>query len=373
VRRFLAAIGGVAAAVVAGGLLFAWSGLYSVAASKRHFAVTAWFLEFAMRNSVQTHAGDKLPPRLDDPRLIALGAGHYEGGCAPCHGAPGVPRNPIPLQMLPSPPYLADELDWTDAELFWIVQHGIKYAGMPAWVAPSREDEIWAVVAFLRAFPQLSPEQYRHLALGAIAELGDSAEEGRRLAMNGSGSGSLGACARCHGLDGEGGGSGAFPRLSIQEPAYIEAALKAYASGERASGIMQPAAIGLEPSQMTALADFYGRRRTEAAAGATQPTRDLESGQRLAQAGSPEAGIVPCDSCHGSARPPDVPVLAGQYEPFLLKQLRLFKNGVRGGSKAVVMRTVVDRLTDEQLAAAAAYYASLPSSAERSHSSAGGP
>ena len=46
--------GGLAFAGVIGALLFAWSGLYNVAATRGHWAVTDWFLHFAMRNSVKT-------------------------------------------------------------------------------------------------------------------------------------------------------------------------------------------------------------------------------------------------------------------------------------------------------------------------------
>ena len=37
--------------------------------------------------------------------------------------------------MLPPPPSLLDVADtWSDKQLFWIVQNGLKYTGMPAWV-----------------------------------------------------------------------------------------------------------------------------------------------------------------------------------------------------------------------------------------------
>lgn len=55
------------------------------------------------------------------------------------------------MHMLPSPPDLAVAMRrWKERELFWIVKHGFKYTGMPGWVALEREDEIWAVVAFLK-------------------------------------------------------------------------------------------------------------------------------------------------------------------------------------------------------------------------------
>jgi hypothetical protein len=128
---------GLAVAALAGAVLFAWSGVYSVAATAGHYPFFRTFLTFALRQSVQTHVSGIGTPPLDDIAMIRRGAGHYQGGCAPCHGAPGHPRNPIARRMLPEPPYLAPRIrDWTPAELFWIVQHGIKYAGMPAWVAP---------------------------------------------------------------------------------------------------------------------------------------------------------------------------------------------------------------------------------------------
>ena len=53
--------------------------------------------------------------------------------------------------MLPPPPELSKAAkEWKDEELFWIVKHGIKYTGMPSWVAAERDDEVWSVVAFLK-------------------------------------------------------------------------------------------------------------------------------------------------------------------------------------------------------------------------------
>jgi cytochrome c553 len=362
-RRLIAWTGVGVVLVVAGALLFAWSGLYNVAASKGHFAVTAWLLQLAMRSSVQTHAGDVAPPPLDDPRLIAIGAGHYASGCEPCHGSPGRPRNPIALQMLPPPPDLRERLDWTDAELFWIIRNGIKYAGMPAWVAPERKDEVWAIVAFLRRLPALGPEDYRRLAMGDDRR--PAADAGAESAFfEAPTDAPLAACVRCHGLDGEGRANGAFPRLSIQSPAYLEAALRAYASGKRASGIMQPVAAVLDDGARAALAAHYGRARPSTAA--PQDASAADAGRRIALEGEPQAGVVACASCHGASRAADVPALAGQYEAFIIDQLRLFREGVRGGEKAAVMKAVADRMSEAQIAAVASWYASLAEAAPRS-------
>ena len=125
-----------------GGFLFAWSGLYSVAASRGHWPGLSLILKFGMRSSVRTHALGIEAPDLENPALVERGAGYFQGGCAPCHGAPGRPSNPIVHAMLPEPPDLGVAVPtWKANELFWIVKNGFKYTGMPAWAAQDRDDE----------------------------------------------------------------------------------------------------------------------------------------------------------------------------------------------------------------------------------------
>ena len=350
------------AILAVGALVFAWSGLYNIGASQGHWGIARGILALAMRSSVETHAGNIEPPRLDDLALVMRGAGHYEGGCAPCHGAPGRPRNPIPTRMLPEPPYLTDAEKWKPNELFWIVKHGIKYAGMPGWVALERDDEVWALVAFLRRLPGMSAEEYRRLAFGPLASVVPGLAENKRLlAIAGPIGGSLTACARCHGVDGEGRGVGAFPRLSIQTAPYLYEALKSYSVGSRRSGIMQPVAVELKDEDMRALAEYYAELggRSELPPAAQGEGLATELGAALAHRGEAQAGVVACETCHGPSRDPSLPALAGQYADFLEIQLRLFKAGIRGGPNAVVMSSIARQLTDRQIEAVARYYASL--------------
>ena len=149
--------------------------------------------------------------------------------------------------MTPPPPPLGKEVaEWDPAELFYIVKHGIKFTGMPAWPAEHRDDEIWAVVAFLQKPPSLDGESYRRLVegepqavTGAPIEHVLPSESIRPLIRQN--------CSRCHGHDGNGRGTGAFPKLAGQKPEYLFASLAAYASGARNSGIMEPIAAALTP------------------------------------------------------------------------------------------------------------------------------
>ncbi len=239
IRYGLFGLAGVALA----GFLFAWSGLYSIAASRGHWAIVEWALTFGMQSSVRTHAvGIEVPP-LDNDNLATLGAAHFHSGCAYCHGAPGVPRSPVAQAMLPPPPDLSTDMrPWRDREIFWIVKHGIKYTGMPAWVSQQRGDEVWAVVAFLKRLPSLDAAAYRDVAVG---ELWIPTQSGRDIATQEATSEAASACARCHGADKRGTNSDLVPILHGQPVEYLTAALEQYASGQRASGIMQPVASDL--------------------------------------------------------------------------------------------------------------------------------
>ena len=144
---------GIAAAAV-----FAYSGLYNVAATEQHTAPVYWALEWGMRRSVTRHARGIQPPRLDDSTLVRRGLVLYNAHCLQCHGAPGQAPQTYALGLTPVPANLAHVArEWRPEELFWIVKHGIKMSGMPAWEFRLTENEIWEVVAFVRKLPALSP------------------------------------------------------------------------------------------------------------------------------------------------------------------------------------------------------------------------
>jgi len=353
-----------------GALAVTSAGLVSIAASSGHSTTVSWFLHYSMRRAVSTQSlGIKVPDDLFDPGMVLKGAGHYETGCVMCHGAPGRDQSVIVEQMTPKPPFLAPRIDeWEPQELFWIVRHGIKFTAMPAWPARGRDDEVWAVVAFLNELPDMSPQRYRRLALGKEAPGQAAIEAPPRLrAQPDPLAPILANCARCHGEQGEGRGTGAYPALAGQKSAYLLASLRAYASGERASGVMQPVAAGLDDDVLQQLAEHYANlplmARLVRAAGAAQAGDTIARGRELAMRGSREHKIPACVQCHGPAETEHnrmYPLLAGQYPGYLALQLQLFAAGERGGTEyANIMHSATRRLTDEQIRDLAAFYASL--------------
>jgi cytochrome c553 len=368
IRIALAILLLLGAAAAAGAVLFAWTGLYNVAASEGHWPVTRWFLEFAMRRSVSTHAlAVERPPPFSEA-MFRRGLGHFATACAPCHGAPGAPRNEVVRNMVPPPPDLATHAPrWRPQQLFWIVKHGLKYTGMPAWPAQQRDDEVWAMVAFLDRLPELAPEEYEPLARGPAPPvppepmwpLGKLDEPARSA---------LATCARCHGPAGEGDAAAAFPRLAGQSSAYLLETLRSYATGRRPSGIMQPVAVELRSETMQELARAFASIDARAFArpsALAQPDEEaIALGARLARAGVPERAVPACHSCHDTGATlsnPLYPSLAGQPAEYLLDQLRLWQRGVRGGGAAAeIMARLADGLRPSEMEAVAAYFASLP-------------
>lgn len=377
IRHPWLAVGAVATLLAVGALLVVVSGAVPIKASSGHWAITEMFLQFAKRRSVATHAiGIKVPP-LDDRAMVLKGAGHFEGGCRPCHGRPGEPLPKIPQAMTPKSPALASHIGtWTPAELFSIVKHGIKLTGMPAWPALQRDDEVWAMVAFLRVLPDLDRTEYLRLVNGdtpamittpPIEGLAGAPETRVPDADVGAIPAAVtGSCGRCHGVDGRGREGGAFPRLAGQSETYLLSALKAFAGGARHSGIMEPIATGLDELAMRAVVRYYSRLGMSQALPASAPASPSDSmpGAAIAQRGIPAKKVPSCADCHGPTktdRNPAYPELAGQDAAYLVLQLQLFARRERGGSEyAHLMLPVASALTTEQMEAVTGYYASLP-------------
>lgn len=282
---------GLIAVGVAGALFVGWSGFVSIAASSGHFSVTRWFLGWTMENAVETQSMLVAKPEdldLSDPMLVRRAAGHFATGCAACHGAPGVPQSPVVEQMTPSPPRLEDKVgEWSDEELFWIVKNGIKYSGMPAWPTQERDDEVWAQVAFLRALPDMTRDEYADLALGdGLAENDLEAGGETTAALDGIVENAVADCARCHGYDGLGQGeeqaADAFPIIAGQPAPYLYATLLAFALGRRESGFMEPPATRYPPEVLEELARYY----SELPGTAGPPIADIDRGRGLELVGA---------------------------------------------------------------------------------------
>ena len=160
-RHSLATIAVLAVASLLSIGVFIWSGLYNIGADDTHTRPVYSVLQMLRERSIQARAdGIEPPPDLLDAARIRQGAGNYDAMCMGCHLAPGMAGTELSKGLYPAPPNLTTETV-DAAEAFWVIRHGIKASGMPAWGKSMDDEYIWNMAAFLQRLPQLSAEQYQ--------------------------------------------------------------------------------------------------------------------------------------------------------------------------------------------------------------------
>jgi mono/diheme cytochrome c family protein len=161
-------VGGALLVLAGAAAVAIYAGLYNIAADVPHPQPVYWLYETVRNRSVAARARDiVVPTDLDDANRISTGAGLYAEMCSGCHLAPGMKRTEISRGLYPRAPELRRQTDFTPAEQFWIVKHGVKMSGMPAWGVTHDDELLWDVVAFVRQLPELTPERYEILVKNA--------------------------------------------------------------------------------------------------------------------------------------------------------------------------------------------------------------
>jgi mono/diheme cytochrome c family protein len=112
---------------------------------------------------------EQMNPLSDTPENWADGKEAFSHYCVACHGMDG--RNtgvPFADRVSPPIPSLASEdvQRYTDGQLKWILDNGIRPSGMPGSKGILSDDELWSIVIFLRRLPpagsQGVPDSYTH-------------------------------------------------------------------------------------------------------------------------------------------------------------------------------------------------------------------
>ncbi|MFT5755789.1 MAG: hypothetical protein ACI9LM_000501 [Alteromonadaceae bacterium] len=151
-----------------------YSGIVDVAADKPHSDLVYWLLEETRESSIEKAANNIEVPDLTAPELLLTGGVDYEFMCSSCHLKPGQSESDMSVGLYPAPPNLAVSNDnheghqhgddtQADRNNFWVIKHGIKASGMPAWGKTHDDQRIWAMVAFIKRLPTLTAEQYQIL------------------------------------------------------------------------------------------------------------------------------------------------------------------------------------------------------------------
>lgn len=166
-KILLGALGALVVVALGTGVFVRFGGL-NFAADAPHSEIVSNLIAWAREQSIaRAAAGIALPADLSDPERRRRGAGNYAAMCVECHLAPGIENTELRRGLYPVPPSLVEPARETrlvsgDARRFWLIKHGIKASGMPAWSKGGMEDQaIWDLVAFLQELPSLTPASYR--------------------------------------------------------------------------------------------------------------------------------------------------------------------------------------------------------------------
>jgi mono/diheme cytochrome c family protein len=121
--------------------------------------------EFLARNArrlaMPANARATVNPLQPTPQNLRQARLHFADHCAVCHGNDGRGQTMLGRGMYPKPPELglANTQKLSDGELFWIIEHGVRFTGMPAFASHGDADDSWKLVLFIRHLPQLAPQE----------------------------------------------------------------------------------------------------------------------------------------------------------------------------------------------------------------------
>jgi hypothetical protein len=156
---------GLAVLVSAAGL---WYFLNSGVSAKEQPGRLEEFLARGARNmAISRRAKSLTNPVEYSAAVIADGRAHFADHCATCHANDGSGKTAIGQSLWPKAPDMreAPTQNLTDGELFWIIENGIRFTGMPAWNAGTAEGEMasWHLVHFIRRLPKLTLEELEEM------------------------------------------------------------------------------------------------------------------------------------------------------------------------------------------------------------------
>ena len=108
--------------------------------------------------TIPLEAGKMKNPLPETDEVVSQGQEVFLGSCAQCHGPDArgdtnVGRNMAPPAMDLSSPHVQH---WNDAELFWIIQNGVRFTGMPAWKSSISDNDTWKLARFIHHLPSLA-------------------------------------------------------------------------------------------------------------------------------------------------------------------------------------------------------------------------
>jgi len=155
-KNFLLGVICTVVVIIAGVFFIAKRGYVDFAADNPPSDMEKHFAMAAVDASVDRHAPDAKNPITPTEENLVAGAKLFRDNCAGCHGEPSNVDSPFGRSFNPPvPQFFKDAPDMPENQNFYIVQHGTRWTGMPAWKNTLTEQQMWQVVTFLSHIEKL--------------------------------------------------------------------------------------------------------------------------------------------------------------------------------------------------------------------------
>lgn len=186
----------------------------------------------------------------------------------------------------------------------------------------------------------------------AVTAIGGDAVAGKTKAA---------ACGGCHGMDGNS-LIAMYPKLAGQNEAYIVKQVKDFkANTDRQNPIMLGMVAALTDKDAADIGAYFQSQSIKDAA--PFDADKIAAGREMYKGGDLQRGIPACQSCHGPAGAGTAgigfPHVGGQYVDYTVAQLKAFKDGSRKNDAKMLMRSIVEKMSEADMVAVANYIASL--------------
>ena len=185
--------------------------------------------------------------------------------------------------------------------------------------------------------------------------------DGFKSGDSSAGSDLVGSCVACHGADGNSVNTD-WPKLAGQNEKYLYEQLKYFKSGERNNALMMtvtPYLQTLNDKDLLDIAAFYSSN-VSTGGQAKNDEELLELGTKLYRFGDIKKQIPACTSCHSvygdGNNLANYPSVAGQQVGYLVSSLKAYRSKERNaGEQSLVMQSIAENLTDNEIDALANY------------------
>jgi mono/diheme cytochrome c family protein len=125
-------------------------------------AIETFAARTARNSAIEAAAKDLKNPTKSTPEVLAEAKAHWADHCANCHANNGSGDTEMGRNLYPPAPDMRrpETQQLTDAQLFFIIENGVRLTGMPGWGGPGHNTEdSWKLVHFIRHLPQVTPDE----------------------------------------------------------------------------------------------------------------------------------------------------------------------------------------------------------------------